>query len=283
MKPKSAFQRKLATTALLGVLGMASAQAATVAYYPFETGPNGAAIGANGSTDSAGTSHMSGFNAAYSSTVPAATVPQTGASNMFSASFSGTGDIFDPAPTTSTLGGHVFTNFTIEAFVRFNALTGFQTVVGRDDSGSPGQGTGQQSLFYLSKAGGSNAFRVELVTASNALIAVSSASVAAIDIWYHLAAVGNATAGTLELFVDGTSVGSTTGFNGMFDPGPNTAWTIGRGQFNGANVDRVNGFIDEVRFSDTALAPSQFLNAIPEPSAILLAALGFLGLLRRRR
>jgi hypothetical protein len=167
--------------------------------------------------------------------------------------------------------------------VNFNSLAGFQTVVGRDDSGNPGQVAGGQALFYLSKAATSNVFRVDLANASGVQVQVNSLSVAAINTWYHIAAVGNSTAGTLELFVDGGSVGSVSGFNGMFNPDPNTLWTIGRGQFNGGNVDRVNGFIDEVRFSDSALDPSQFLNAIPEPSATLLGALGVLGLLRRRR
>jgi len=52
-----------------------------------------------------------------------------------------------------------------------------------------------------------------------------------------------------------------------------TNFTIGRGWFNGP-TDFVNGSVDEVRISDRALAPSQFLFApqavIPEPSTLLL-------------
>ena len=44
-------------------------------------------------------------------------------------------------------------------------------------------------------------------------------------------------------------------------------------------------FIDEVRYSDGVLDPTQFLRAtsIPEPSTALLSLLGGLALLRRRR
>jgi len=40
-----------------------------------------------------------------------------------------------------------------------------------------------------------------------------------------------------------------------------------------------DGYIDEVRISDIALQPSQFLNAdlVPEPSSIVLSLVGVLG------
>jgi hypothetical protein len=45
-----------------------------------------------------------------------------------------------------------------------------------------------------------------------------------------------------------------------------------------------NGWIDEFRISDEALAPSQFLNAtIPEPTTLGLLGLGLLSLLIRKR
>lgn len=283
----AAFAGTVVAAALIG-----PASAATVAYYRFEDGTPPNTIGVNGATDSAGgDDHMTGFPTTasgpqFSATVPVTTIAQTGAPNAVSAAFSGDDDLFD-SDNPTPLRTNPFTNVTIESWVRFSSLTGFQTIVGRDDNGNPGLGTGAQSLLYFQK-NSANVFRVEMITASNTNIQVNSTFAPVVDTWYHLAAVGDSSAGTLTLYVDGNSVGSTTGFNGMFNPdgsvtaANDTSWTIGRGQFNGNPADRMIGFIDEVRISDTALAPSQFLN-VPEPSAVALLAGGALLGLRRRR
>jgi hypothetical protein len=43
-----------------------------------------------------------------------------------------------------------------------------------------------------------------------------------------------------------------------------------------------NGTFDELRLSDVALTPSQFLGAVPEPGAALLGLLGALAYARGR-
>jgi len=57
------------------------------------------------------------------------------------------------------------------------------------------------------------------------------------------------------------------------------SWSIGRGMFWSGVTDPFSGIVDEVRISDTALIPLQFLGAIPEPGmifgAIALALLAF--------
>jgi hypothetical protein len=56
-----------------------------------------------------------------------------------------------------------------------------------------------------------------------------------------------------------------------------SVWAVGRGWFFGVN-DFFDGQIDEVRISDVALQPSQFLfSPIPEPSSASLTALGLAG------
>ncbi len=64
-------------------------------------------------------------------------------------------------------------------------------------------------------------------------------------------------------------------------------WSVGRGMYAGGHADRAFGFIDEVRLSNIALSPSQFLLS-PEPGSIAIwamlgLALGGVGYFRMRR
>ena len=243
----------------------------TVAYYRFEDGAAGTLVPqafSNAVVDSAAADdNMNAYSAAaaaaYNATVPAATVPQTTLANTRSLLFDGGDDIYN------ALGGPVqtraFSNFTLEAYVRFTTLSGFQTIVGRDDTFGNANGLNgiASSLFYLSKSGVDNSFRVELTNASGGQLSVNSTFIAALNTWYHLAAVGNAGTATLTLYVNGNSVGSVSGFNGLYNPVNDNSWTIGRGQYAGAVADYMKGNIDEVRFCDFALAPSRFLLSQP--------------------
>ena len=274
-------------------LAFLPASATTIAYYNFEEGTNGQEVnptGANGAIGSItvagggdGTNGMVAWSLAASPNFTTAVVPVTPYANTTALSFAGGNDLYQPNSGASTLATTNFTNITIEAYVNFNNLGGWQTFVGRDDNGNPGSGAGATSLLYLAKSGNNNGFRVELINASNATVQVNSSFVPVVGTWYHVAAVGDATAGTLSLFVDGVSVGSATGYDGLLANAANS-WTIGRGQYAGGAGDTTNGFIDEVRISDVALAPSQFLSAIPEPSTYAaLAGAAVLGLALARR
>ena len=102
-------------------------------------------------------------------------------------------------------------------------------------------------------------------------------------VWDHLANSGD---GQVSLYLDGALIGSAAG-----DPG----WSFARGgtlslgarESDGDSMwdeNPLNGWLDEVRFSDMALSPSQFLN-VPEPasvSLVVLASLGALAVGRRR-
>ena len=61
-------------------------------------------------------------------------------------------------------------------------------------------------------------------------------------------------------------------------------FSVGRGLFNGGHSDRAYGYIDEVRISNSALDPSQFLVPVaPEPTTAAVALLGLIGVRSRRR
>lgn len=105
-----------------------------------------------------------------------------------------------------------------------------------------------------------------------------------LDEWHHVAIVRTDLGGGTfrwEWYIDGTlSPGHTATTSGAMPTSPN--WLIA-GRQGGHSV---NALIDEVRFTDRALSPDQFLTAIPEPSSVGLTLVGIamaLCFARRRR
>lgn len=262
---------------VLGIASTLNAAADTVAYYRFENGTPDKSFG-NAPNHSILDSSPNGYHAhpahdpVGSSDVPLSVIPKTGETNTRSIRFSGREDIY--GSSDEGLSHVAFTDFTIELWAKFDTLAGWQTLIGRDDAGNPGEGINKQALFYLSKTTDikpttehtENGLRVELVTRDNQLISFNSDFAVVAPKWYHIAVVGDAGAGTLTLFVNGSEIGGTTGFTGLFVPKNNTTWTLGRGQFAGKALDFFKGEMDEVRFSDRALSPGLFL--ITQPPAI---------------
>jgi hypothetical protein len=111
-----------------------------------------------------------------------------------------------------------------------------------------------------------------------------SFSTAQTDTWYNVVAQSDGSVFSLFVQNNATGVyelqGSTPITTALSNTGA-TNFTIGRGWFNGP-TDFVNGYVDEVRISDAALAPSQFLFAaapqtqIPEPGTLALLGAGLL-------
>ena len=258
------------TTATFPIVSVVSATDAAVGYYRFEEGVAGSpASTATDSSPSAANPLTAGANAGvFSTDVAFANVPATGTANARSVDFGAAGSTAINSLLASTAGDLAnteFRSFTAEAFVKFNTLSGVSTFIGRDDvttgSGNTGQGAGRTSLFYLQRNG--SFLRVELIDRTNVTLAVANPTATVVDKWYHVAAVGDATAGTLSLYVDGQLAGSVTGFTGLFVPtaGSDTPWTIGRGDFDLLDGDAMRGWVDEVRISRAALPPQSLLNA----------------------
>ncbi len=81
--------------------------------------------------------------------------------------------------------------------------------------------------------------------------------------WYHLAIVGSAAAGTVTVYSYEADTGGyvqlaeNSGYAGNLQAG---IWTVGRGAYNGAAADWVRAAdFDEIRISNSALLPAQFL------------------------
>jgi hypothetical protein len=256
---------------------------------------------------------------AYRSDVPWSNVPQTGAANNFS--IKNTGGF--PASFTNpaaALSNNAFSQWTVEASWK-PEIGGFRTVVGRD---AQNVSTSDPNLaaYYLG-ATPANELRVLFTDeagfthqATSAPGVVTGFNFGAdpeglTGVWHNIAATSDGS--TLSLYLDkglgyqllaqtnltlsgSSNTALTDGLNGA-PGGVDIAgaafwsagdWSVGRGFYAGGHTDRAYGFIDEVRLSSTALSPSQFLLAAPEPASIAVwtligLAVGGFGYLRMRR
>jgi hypothetical protein len=82
----------------------------------------------------------------------------------------------------------------------------------------------------------------------------------------------------VKLYVDGVLAGTASTAHTSLTSGQN--FTVGGSTTNGSR--EFDGFIDEVRFTRSALQPSQFLN-IPEPGSAALLLMGISVLLGFRK
>ncbi len=269
----------------------------TVAYWRFEEGPADAPVSKGGVAngvfypgvaDSSGNgNHLSAWSQggfagyAYRTDVAAASVPETHAANNFSVQ--NTGDV--PGMFTET-GAAIQTispaAFTIE--VSFKPENGgHRTLIGRDSEGATPENLDYSALYLQMLPDNAIAIKFadvsgywhQAVSDPNLIQGFAFPNTAA-GHWYHVAAVSDGT--LLSLYLN--DVDAETGYQLVaqtdmtISGSPNTAltagmndggdwdagnWSVGRGLYNGGHGDRAWGFIDEVRISDVALHPSQFL------------------------
>ncbi|MEN8254566.1 MAG: PEP-CTERM sorting domain-containing protein [Verrucomicrobiota bacterium] len=298
-------KRIIALAVLLGLVG--SASAATIAHWNFEEGATGvgdtgihAGDWDNHYQDISGNgNHMSTWpieggpnRPTYTADVPYNPVPQTGAPNGLALDFAGGKDI-------STFGAHtgpkmvesyMFNTWTVEATFKLRDLY-WEVIVGKDGQrGDLGGAVGAEAPFWLKLLDFNKHLEVLAIDDNdNFHVAATQAPILANE-WYSVAARFDGTA--IDLWLKGPGdteyqfqncsdffgpdvggVGcSLGGFSGagVMNGG---SWSIGRGAWNGGAVDFINGVVDEVRISDGALAPSEFM-AVPEP-----ATLGLFGLI----
>lgn len=297
---KSAFQLFIAVAALHG----ATVKAATVAYWRFEEGPananvphvgadgvfSGTTPDVSGNGNSLSTWSPGGWAGyAYRSSVPFSKVALNGSTNRFSVKNTGANPaMFSSAAGSSPTGINAQTmtpaQFTIEVSYKAEANAGYRTVVGRDAK-NVDSGNADLAALYL-QVRPDDSVSISFTDVSGYTHTAfsppgwiygfnfSSNPEGANTPWYNLTATSDGS--ILKLYVNYVLVGT----NDMTTSGsPNRAlakgttsgtdwtaggWSVGRGLYAGGHTDRAFGFIDEVRISNTALTPAEFLTT-PRP------------------
>lgn len=310
-------RKVLGLTVLILILATSmSARAATVAYWRWETGPANAnvahSIGAgqfegtipdvSGNGNSLSVWEQGG-NAGYQyrTDVPFSSVgTKTAVANNFSVKNTGGGPAMFTGSAVSLPSGVDAETMTPAAFTVEASWKpengGFRTIVGRDAQNVSSSNASLAALYLQARP--DNSIGIQFTDlAGNTHEAFSPAGFVhgfdfgsdpdgLLGTWYNLAAVSDGS--TLSLYANnqlvastpfttpnaGLAIGTTSG--GDWHAGE---WSVGRGLFNGGHTDRGYGFVDEVRISNSALSPSEFLSA-PEPAtgAMVLLAIGILGL-----
>lgn len=273
------FYKACAIASAMSGLVASSAGAATIGYWRFEEGSNGQiASGAGTVIDSSG----NGFNGTafgspkYVSDVPQNPIYQTAAPNHESMQFSGTNVQrvrIDDNPLFKV------GSFTIEAYVKV--------------AGTPHAG---ESIFQRGDDRAQNDPIGLLVNDSSTIKLLCYSGSTPVEVlcnypgfnqWFHVAATFNDQTGLMAIYINGVMQNSlTTNLRFPQDLDPNYQPGVAIGGLPSATYGdfiTFDGDIDEVRFSNTVLAPSQFLG-VPEPTtAMTIAPLGIAATLRPRR
>ena len=248
-----------------------------VAYWRYEENTSGPVSAGNGGEaefnnvvldSSANANHMRTYNGQtapeYTTDVPFATVPLTGAANTaslyFDAATDGSWLDLVYTDTNAPIRSMQFSAWTIEASFKMDSLATNQAVFAKD--GNP---LGGQPPFSLMFRSSDQKFEVGLVDGSGTAQYASSLGTITTGQWYSVAATANAT--TLSLWLKGPGdsayvLQESTPISGAFFntySGLNDAWAAGRRRWNGGEVDLFKGWIDEIRVSAAALPASKFL------------------------
>lgn len=260
---------------------------ATVAHWDFEDGvagesftPAGQPNGSGGSLDLVRGITMHGWNEQYG--------PSWSSYTPDGSSLSSRNNYQDGYTTDAQIAAWSPSTWTIETAVYMYDMTGYKTIIGRDGS-SQGEA---ESDFYLQRHDISKSFRVNFDTVGGQRWVLDSSLSPIASRWYGLAVTSDGQ--TVTMYID---MGDGNGYSsvGSLDISAQSVadnalaantynWTFGRGWYNGSFVDQIDGYLDNVRFSDTALAPEELIGiTVPEPATMVLLGLGALVGIRKRK
>jgi hypothetical protein len=223
---------------------------------------------------------MFGFDDTFSPHYSAAGDSPTGVG--LSSVHNGSQDGFTHPAVSPALNAWEPEQWTIETAVKLNVVSAFRTFITRDGGTFP-----PASDFYL-QTNGANQVRVDFATVGGARVTVTSNFIPTQGQWFRVAATSDNNTANLWLnLLDGNGwqsagsaaiPGATATDRALSSPNAN--WVFGRGWFGGGFFDHITGNLDEIRFSDVALVPDQF---IPEPSSLALVTLALMGIATGRR
>jgi hypothetical protein len=273
---------------LVSVLG-AQAFADTSAYWRHEEGVVGQFVpsGPNTVLDSSGfENHMQTFasgaspftSASYSSIVSPLAL-RSGLANNMSLDFGpvpiigtddGGGRNDDNYTQDKFIQTELFTAMTVELAFNMHSTNGWQALFGRDGKPLPDQNVPPFKVLIRDDAFPNdipNQLFVEWIDGDGEIHNVASGETVTTNTWYHMAFTLTATSAELWVAgetgdyvlkdaISGEDFAGPSGEVMIFDPAP---LTIGRGMFNGGVTDWSDALIDEVRVSNTALTPNEFL------------------------
>lgn len=186
------------------------------------------------------------------------------------------------SPSGTDLQTWTSSQWTVEASFKPETLAGgYKTIVGREGNEVAPDPNAAPLYFQITDDVNGSQLRINFTDAAgNNHVATSTGVQFIPHQWYHAAATSDGT--TLNLYLDqfdGTGYQNVASLNisgsanpALVDPGLDAngdswGWTVGRGRYgtsdnpNDDHGDRFFGNIDEVRISDTALAPGSFLFA----------------------
>ncbi len=183
-------------------------------------------------------------------------------------------------------------SLTVEAFVRVDSLANPQRkgiILERGDT-RPGLDPYQLHVGSLgSGIDGQIAWEIHDEAGSQARIL--SPQPVSLGETIHVAGTLNDVTGEMSLFINGTLVTSTvTTVRPLSTLDPNLGAGVQIGSVPSGQLFAFNGVLDEVRISDRALTPSEFINqSVPEPSTVALGIatafviIGYAVTMRHRR
>ena len=207
-------------------------------------------------------------NPVYRADVPGATTAAE-LPNTRSLEFTPNEDLYTARP--GTLNAHPLDQFTIEASFKTENSDRWQVILGKDGKPTDLAIAPFQMKVRNDLGAANDVLSVEYIAVGPDNVPVERRVDTLLPVeagvWYNVAAVMNGT--TLSLYLDDTRTPEGYVLQNTVDvPGgmvrSDATWTVGRGYFNGGIADWFDGFIDEVRISDRALDPSQFVFAQPD-------------------
>jgi len=269
--------KKLLFAAWVALLGAGHLHAATLAHWRFEEGPAGSnPLDVAGSVlDSSGNGNhgqaVTGapFQSTYSADVPGNSVTPGDLTNSLSLSFpqNANRDQAIVVPDSPTL--NPTDAITVEMFIKPTTVGPNTALLFKFDS----RQTAQYALRYTQT--GNFRWVLQGGLAGLEQVAVNSTEVVPLNEWSHVAGTWSSVDNKMRLYINYVDVTPDDPLINTLFPGPiNTsstslsigAWKKALTEAGSANNNSgFPGFIDEVRISDVALTPDQFLGAVAGP------------------